>query len=83
MSLVKCKDCEAMVSDSATKCPQCGQSLKKGGAGRGFILGAALAAIVGGIEATNGGSPWLGLVATFGIIAFGIYSLSVKRSQTE
>ncbi len=83
MTLVKCKDCGAQVSDSATKCPQCGQDLRQGGAGCGFFFFACFLTAVAGIRVTNYGGSFLWFVPAVGMFALAIWLLMNEPSQTE
>lgn len=82
MGLVKCKDCGAQVSDSATKCPQCGHDLRMSGAGCGFFFFACFLTAVAGIVATNGGSVFW-FVPAVAMFALSIWLVMNEPSKTE
>ena len=83
MSMVKCKDCGAMVSDSATKCPQCGQDLRQNGAGCGLIVFSWFLTIIGGIQVLTYDGSFLWWVPAIVVFAFGFWLFINQPSQTE
>lgn len=68
MALIKCSECGQMVSDKATKCPQCGNPLKKGGVAAWKIIYPILCLIV---------------IASIGVLLYNGLSTEANRSATD
>ena len=81
MSLIKCKECGAMVSEDAKQCPNCGANLTNPvGVGIGNILGAIIISIVG--ITTLASTIKHGLGFTVGLLGGGCILLGVIKLLT-
>ena len=46
MSLIKCKECQAKISDTARKCPKCGAKTERGSSNKERLIGVSFIAII-------------------------------------